>query len=79
MADYSENYLGKTAPQPCPICGIHIDSQSMCLECPTIKDNVKIEGTYSHIFSDRVETKLANTLVKVDKFRNEYIQSRKLR
>ena len=79
MADYSENYRGKTAPQPCPICGINIDSQSMCLECPTIKDNVKIERTYSHIFSDRVESKLANTLVKIDEFRTEYIQSRKLK
>ena len=79
MADYNENYRGQRGPQPFPICGLPIDSQSMCLECPTIKDNVKIEGTYSHIFSDRVESKLANTLVKIDEFRTEYIQSRKLK
>ena len=78
MAAYSENYRGATGPQPCPVCGLHLDSQSMSFECPVVKQNITITGKYTNIFKNCADSKLATTLIEIDKFRDEYIQSRKL-
>ena len=79
MANFSENFRGASGPQVCPLCKTHLDSQNLSFQCPLVKENVKIEGQYYTIFTDNTDTKLVNTLVNVTKFRDEYIQSRKIK
>ena len=79
MANYSENYRGQAGPKPCPLCGQHLDSQSMSFQCQTVRQSVKIEGNYQTIFKNCVDSKLATSLINIDKFREEYIESRKLK
>ena len=79
MANFSENFRGASGPQVCPLCKTHLDSQNLSFQCPLVKENVKIEGQYYKIFTDNTDTKLVNTLVNVTKFRDEYIQSRKIK
>ena len=78
MAQYSENYRGGQGHLPCPLCLMHLDCQSMSFNCPSVKENIKIQGKYENIFCDKIEPELAETLVKIDKYRKTYIESRKV-
>ena len=78
MANFSENFRGPSGPQLCPICKTHLDSQHLSFQCPQVKENVKIEGEYNKIFTDNTDTKLVKTLVNISKYRDEYLQSRKI-
>jgi hypothetical protein len=51
--------------QPCPICKIHLDGQKLSFQCPEVKTNVDIAGRYSDIFTDKIDSKLAKTLVNI--------------
>ena len=74
MASYRQNFGSCNGPITCPLCGLHIDNQSMAFNnCPVIKDNVKIEGKYEDIFRSSVSSDLVRTLVNIEKFRKENI------
>ena len=74
MASYRQNFGSCNGPITCPLCGLHIDNQSMAFNnCPVIKDNVKIEGKYEDIFRSAVPSDLVRTLVNIEKFRKENI------
>ena len=76
MADYSENFRNNGGHSPCQLCLMHLDSQAHSFSCPVILSNIKINVCYSDIFN-KVSKKLANTLVKIETFRNEYKNTRK--
>ena len=78
MAQYSENYQSNNGHSLCPLCLTHLDSQVFSFSCPVIVNNVNIKGRYSDIFGDKVTKDLANTLLDIDKFRDEYLNSRSL-
>ena len=44
-------------------------------KCPTLRDNVQIRGTYSDVHKQKIQVELANSLVQIDKVREEYLTS----
>ena len=44
MANFQENFRNDKGHLPCPLCLIHLDSQSMAFQCPKVKVEVKVEG-----------------------------------
>ena len=76
MANYGKNFCGGNGPVNCPLCGSHMDGQKMGFEnCPVIKSKVQIAGNYKDIFSSQIKSDLARTLQKIDKYREDNIQS----
>ena len=74
MANYGENFRGPRGPVMCPLCGLHLDRQAICFDnCPTLRDNVQIRGTYSDVHKQKIQVEVANSLVQIDKVREEYI------
>ena len=74
MAKYGENFRGSHGPVACPLCGLHLDNQKMAFEnCPVIKANIQIVGSYSDIFSSCVNPELVKTLEKIEIFREKNI------
>ena len=72
MANYGENFRGNRSSVLCPLCKTHLDSQKMCFEnCPVIRKHITISGSYKDIFNTSVSRELAQTLIKIDKFRAE--------
>ena len=78
MADYKENFRGNSGHTPCTLCFSHLDTQSMCMTCPTIQENVSVEGNYEQIFSNNITKELVKSLEDIEKFRTGYLQSRYL-
>ena len=78
MSAYSENFRGTNGHSPCPLCLGHIDSQAASFLYPEIVKNVQIKGNYKDIFSDIVDSELANTLVEIDKVRHENQNNRNI-
>jgi hypothetical protein len=78
MASYSENFRGSSGHTPCPLCLAHLDSQAMCMTCPAIRENVKLEGRYSQIFTNKITKELVKTVEAIDRFRDDFLQSRYL-
>ena len=56
----------------------HLDSKKFTFSCPMIVKNVSMKGKYSDIFGDKIDKELANTLLEIIKFREEYLSSRSL-
>ena len=72
MANYGENFRGLKDPVQCGLCATHLDNQKMSFEnCPVLKKNIDMSGKYCQIFSASVPSFLVNTLVEMDKFREE--------
>ena len=78
MANYNENFRGYTGHTPCPLCLSHLDCQSMCMSCPTIKENIGVDGQYQKLFSNKITKEWVKILESVDNFRNDFFQSRYL-
>ena len=72
MAKFGENFREKKISVLCPLCFKHLDSQKMSFEnCSILKKNVKISGNYQQIFKSSVPTDTVESLVQIDKFRDE--------
>ena len=72
MANYGENFRGMRDPVTCGLCKTHLENQKMCFEnCPVLKENISIHGEYNQIFGASVPSSLVNTLMDIDKFREE--------
>ena len=70
MASYGENFRAKNGQVMCPICGLHLDSQSMAFNnCEAIKTEISIYGKYEDIFKSVISGKLAVTLENIDNIR----------
>ena len=78
MANYKDNFRGNSGHTPCPLCLSHLDTQSMCMSCPTIKENISVKGNYGQIFGNNFTKDLVKCLEEIDKFRTGYMQSRYL-
>ena len=78
MSNFAENYKGQGGPTICPLCESHVDSQKWSFHCKTIKENVTIIGNYSDIFSENVKMETAQTITRITKFREEYLNQRKV-
>ena len=72
MAKYGENFRGNNKEILCPLCNTHLDNQKMCFEsCSVLKKHIEIFGSYDQIFDPYVPNEVAQTLIKMDKFREE--------
>ena len=72
MANYGENFRGRSTSILCPQCNTHLDSQKMCFEnCQVLKKHITISGNYNQIFNPSVPNDVVQTLMKMDKFREE--------
>ena len=72
MANYGENFRGKANEILCPLCYTHLDSQKMCFEnCPVLRQNIKLSGSYHQIFNTAVPCEVIQTLSLIDKFSEE--------
>ena len=47
-------------------------------DCKVLRQNVQIQGNYSNIFSDKVKKETVKTVMDITRFRNEYLEERKL-
>ena len=74
-----EDYPGRNGTKVCPICESHMDLQKFSFQCSKVKENVKICGSYSNIFSENIQTETVETIEKITKFRTEYIEERTLK
>ena len=66
------------------ICPAHsawswsVDSQSMALQCPKVKTEGYLEGTYEELYTNEISSKLCNTLTNIVKYKKSYLEERKV-
>ena len=70
------NFKGGRPPEKCPICkeDDSIDTQDHPFQCKVIKQIIKIEGEYQHIFNQTVNKEIAKTVEKMSKLREELLE-----
>ena len=66
-AKFHGNYRGRSEPQMCPLCNLHLDNQELVLECPAVKSDVT--GNLNQIFSGIIPKDLVRSLSKIMKLR----------
>ena len=61
--------------KPCPICkeATSTDTQEHSFQCTVLRKNINMEGSYEDIFFAKVDKKLARTVEKIAKFREEFL------
>ena len=81
MAQYGGNFRGNRGHVPCPLCLSHSDDQNLCFICPVISQHINDlnKFTYTDIFSDNIPVQLSVKLKEVNKFRDDYINSRSVK
>ena len=73
MADYGENFRAWSEMSTCPLCGLHLDSQSMAYEnCPVVKSEVDTEGSYTDIFGKFIPSKVVKAIINIDQLRTKH-------
>ena len=78
MANFGENCGGQNGHRPCPICFLHLDNRPMALQCPKIKNEVKVLGKYEEIFDEDIPMDIVNTVSEIMKLREKYEAERYL-
>ena len=78
MAKYRDNYKGQRGQAPCPLCNLHLDVQNLCFQCPSVRENVKLKGSYDQIFGNRISKELAKTVLQISKYRERYLAERQI-
>ena len=75
MTRYWENFKGTVGLQKCKLCNEPgtIDSQGHSFECKVVKENIEIKVKFTDIFGTTVDSKLAETIEKIEKFRKEQL------
>merc|ERR1712179_641962 len=68
-ARFKENFRNNYEETGCPLCLDQLDTQAHCVQCPIIKENIKIKGDYSEIFSEEISKDISKTLLEITKFR----------
>ena len=76
MAKFEENYKNGRNHTICPLCHIHLDSQAMAFQCPTLKAEINVNGNYEEVFKSDIPKELAKTLTEIMKFRTQFLQER---
>ena len=69
MAQFSQNFPGHGPPKPCPLCGTHLDAQSMIFQCSKVKEKLQIREKYENIFKPEVSNELAKVLQTIVEMR----------
>ena len=72
MAPFGENFRSGNLSTICPLCSAHVDSQENSLDCPTLRREVRIKGSYSDIFSENIPEDLTKTIFDIYNYRKEF-------
>ena len=71
---YKNNMKSNFEDLSCYFCTVSQDSQEHSFQCEIVKANVKIEGDYEDIFSDKIPVEVARTLKRIVNFRKEKLE-----
>ena len=72
MTSYWINFKGANIKKECPLCLNFIDEQKHSFECKIVQQNVDTqEHRFSDIFNEKIDSKLANTVQKVEELQKE--------
>ena len=72
-AKYKENMKNSYSSIACHVCLVQLDTQVHSTQCPIVITKVTIEGDYKDIFTDDIPSDISKTLLKISKFREEFI------
>ena len=72
-AKYKENMKNSYSSIACPVCLVQPDTQVHSTQCPKVITKVKIQGDYKDIFTNDIPSDISKTLLKISKFREEFI------
>ena len=61
MELFGENFRCGKARIICPLCGLHWDSQDLCLQCPKIIKEIEIKGNIKEVYKDNFENEIVHT------------------
>ena len=77
MANYCGNFKGTESVNMCPLCLTHEDDQSLAFSCPFIREKIKIEEPYEHLFASEISINLVKILESIEKirFKNSYVRN----
>ena len=73
MANFGENFKGSEDQTMCPLCKLHIDSQSLLLQCPEVRKELNRNfrsltiPSIDEIFMDSINENTAKVL-KIENF-----------
>ena len=76
MAQFGENFRNGGGQVQCPMCQNHFDSQPMAFQCPSVKAEVSLTGSYQDIFKDDIPSNLVTTLTRIMKFRENFLEAK---
>ena len=81
MANFGENFKGDKNQTICPLCKLHIDSQSLLLQCPEVKKELQVNfsnltmTTIDEVYLDRISEDTAKLLNHAMTLRNQKLAS----
>ena len=73
VADFKENYGNRYEDKVCPLCTIHMDTQTHSVQCVQVKESVSVNGNYSDIFKEVIPRNISKTLYDISKLREGMI------
>ena len=73
MADFLENFQGGQAPQPCQLCGIHLDNQETSFHYLEIRQKLNIKHSYSKILQKNILAELFEIISRLTSIRAEML------
>jgi hypothetical protein len=69
VADFKENFGNKYENKGCPLCTIHMDTQTHAVQCDKVKESISVEGNYNDIFKEKIPRNISKSLYKISKMR----------
>ena len=57
----------------CPLCTIHMDTQTHSVQCVQVKESVSVNGNYIDIFKEVIPRNISKTLYDISKLREGII------
>ena len=73
VADFKENYGNRYEDKVCPLCTIHMDTQTHAVQCVQVKESVSVNGNYSDTFKEVIPRNISKTLYDISKLREGLI------
>ena len=71
MERFGENFRGGAEKVTCPLCNLHLDNQEMSMQCPEVKQVMKIEGNMEDIYKETIKKEIVETITNITKIRRE--------
>ena len=73
MAKFGQNYRGGKEKIVCPLCESHLDNQELSYICPVIRNEFKISGSSSDIYSEEIHKNTVETIEKIVEIRKSML------